>query len=197
MGDPSWIRSLHRVRPGGRNTAGRRGFAGRWSGYRIVVRSTAFEEVRERLAEKVSELARSSGRTVAVAESLTGGMVASSLSAAPRASEWFRGSLVAYSSDVKHEVLRVPEGPVVSAEAAGAMAREVRRLLRADVAVALTGAGGPSEQDGREPGTVFLAVDVDGGHRVQRVQLPGDDPVEICAGAARAALELLVGELER
>jgi nicotinamide-nucleotide amidase len=159
------------------------------------VQSTS-EQIRERLAARVAELARAGGRSVAVAESLTGGMVAASLAAAPQASDWFRGSLVAYSSEVKHEVLHVPDGPVVSAEAASAMAREVRRLLRADIAVALTGAGGPAPQDGREPGTVFLAVDGQE-HRVQRLRVPGEDPSAICAGAAEAALEMLAAELSR
>ena len=54
------------------------------------------------------------------------------------------GSLVAYASEVKYDVLGVPHGPVVSAEAASAMARGVRRLLRADVALGVTGAGGPA-----------------------------------------------------
>jgi nicotinamide-nucleotide amidase len=116
------------------------------------------EETRRQRAERVAELARGSGRRVAVAESLTGGMIASSLAQAEGASEWFCGSLVAYSKEVKHEVLGVPPGPVVSAEAAGVMARRVRSMLLADIAVAITGSGGPSAQDGHEPGTVFLAV---------------------------------------
>lgn len=157
---------------------------------------TTSEQVRHRLAERVAELALAAGCTVAVAESLTGGMVATALAAASRASEWFRGSLVVNSSEVEREVLGVPEGPVVSADAASALAQEVRRLLRADVAIALTGAGGPSAQEGREPGTVFLAVAAHGDHRVQRIDLEErDDPAEIRAAATVAALELLVAEL--
>jgi nicotinamide-nucleotide amidase len=155
-------------------------------------------EVHDRLAARVAELALASGRSVAVAESLTGGMVAQALATAPRASTWFRGSLVAYSSEVKHDVLDVPDGPVVSAAAASAMAREVRRLLRADLALSLTGAAGPEGQDGREPGTVFLAVDGGGNHQVQRVRLPDrKDPAAVCADATAAALELLAAALAR
>jgi nicotinamide-nucleotide amidase len=139
----------------------------------------------EELAARVSALARRHGVTVAVAESLTGGNVATALSAAESASEWFRGSLVAYSSEVKHEVLDVPDGPVVSAEAAGAMATGVRRLLRADVAVGVTGAGGPDPQDGQDPGTVFVAVD-DGTERlVQRLDLDGDPQVVLVEAAGK------------
>jgi len=125
--------------------------------------------------------------TVAVAESLTGSMIATALAAAERSSEWFLGSVVAYATQVKHDVLDVPEGPVVSATAASAMARGVRRLLKADVAVAVTGAGGPSGQDGREPGTVFVAFDGGGEHRVVRLELD-DEPKVVCATTATAAL---------
>lgn len=101
------------------------------------------------------------------------------------------GALVAYSSEVKHEVLDVPAGTVVSATAACAMARGARRLLGSDVAVAVTGVGGPEPEDGRVPGTVFLAVDGPGDHhRVLRLKLAGD-PGEVCAAAAEAALEML------
>jgi nicotinamide-nucleotide amidase len=151
-------------------------------------------EVRDRIAGEVSEEARRRGLTVAVAESLTGGMVATALAAADAASEWFRGSLVAYSSEVKHDVLDVPDGPVVSAEAAEAMAAGVRRLLGADVAVAVTGSGGPSAQDGQEPGTVYVAVDDGSGIRVQRLDLDGE-PSEICARSAESTLRLLLDGL--
>jgi nicotinamide-nucleotide amidase len=153
------------------------------------------QDVRDGLAAQVADLARARELTVAVAESLTGGMVSTPLAAAEAASEWFRGSLVAYSSKVKHEVLDVPAGPVVSAAAASAMARGVRRLLRADVAVAVTGAGGPEGQDGQEPGTVFLAVDDGADQRVQRLDLDGDDPAAVCEAAAEAALKLLAEQL--
>jgi nicotinamide-nucleotide amidase len=162
----------------------------RTRGYRERVQ----REGRDRLAGEVSEEARRRGLTVAVAESLTGGMVATALAAAEAAAEWFRGSLVAYSSDVKHEVLGVPDGPVVSAGAAEAMAAGVRRLLAADVAVAVTGSGGPSAQDGRDPGTVYLAVDDGSGPRVERLDLDGE-PVEICVRSVESTLRLLLDVL--
>ncbi|TWF76820.1 nicotinamide-nucleotide amidase [Pseudonocardia hierapolitana] len=161
-------------------TGGARGYWGRMQ-----------SEGRDQVADEISEEARRRGLTVAVAESLTGGMVATALAAAYAASAWFRGSLVAYSSEVKHAVLDVPDGPVVSAEAAQAMASGVRRLLAADVAVAVTGSGGPSAQDGQEPGTVYVAVDDGSGIRVQRLDLDGE-PSEICARSAECTLRLLL-----
>ena len=131
-----------------------------------------------------------------MAESLTGGMIASALAQAHQASQWFRGSLVAYSTPVKHQLLGVPAGPVVSSDAATAMARSVRELLLADISVAVTGAGGPSAQDGHEPGTVFLAVDSGGREQAQRLNLPGE-PATVCAAAALAALDALVSTLNQ
>lgn len=150
---------------------------------------------RAELAADIAELLGSADLTVAVAESLTGGMVSSALAEAPGASDWFRGGLVAYSSEVKHEVLGVPPGPVVTANAAAAMAEGVRRLLGADVAVSLTGAAGPDGQDGRPPGTVFLGLTDGRTTQVEHRHFDGDEPGEICARAAAEALRLLLGHL--
>jgi nicotinamide-nucleotide amidase len=153
------------------------------------------DEAQAVLAEQVGELALAQGVTVATAESLTGGMISTALAAAGRSSEWFLGSVVAYASEVKHAVLDVPPGPVVSAAAASAMARGVRRLLKADIAVAVTGAGGPDPQDGREPGTVFVAFDGGDEHRVVRLELD-DEPKIVCATTAAAALRVLIEGLQ-
>jgi nicotinamide-nucleotide amidase len=147
------------------------------------------------IAATIAERASATGRTVAVAESLTGGMVAAALARAQGASEWFRGSVVAYSSEVKHDLLEVPEGPVVSEPAARTMARTVRELLGADLAVALTGSGGPDPQDGQPPGTVYMAAAGEpGGEEVLRLDLEGE-PAEICGAAAKEALELIAARL--
>jgi nicotinamide-nucleotide amidase len=106
----------------------------------------------------VAQLLVERGLTLAVAESLTGGLVAARLVNVPGASGWFRGGVVAYASDVKRSVLDVPDGPVVSAAAARAMATGVQHLLGADVGLGVTGVAGPDGQDGERPGTVFMAV---------------------------------------
>jgi len=108
----------------------------------------------------VLALLRRRGLTLGVAESLTGGMMGSRICDVPGASDVFRGSLVAYASEVKFDLLGVPEGPVVSAEAARAMAAGARRALGADVGVAVTGVAGPTPQEGIEPGTVFVGIDL-------------------------------------
>ena len=112
--------------------------------------------------------------TLGLAESVTGGLVASRLVNVPGASEWFRGSVVAYSSEVKFDVLDVPEGPVVTEEAAKAMAQGAAKVLGADVGLAVTGVAGPTDQDGMPVGTVFLGVYLDGAAEAVRISLPGD-----------------------
>jgi competence/damage-inducible protein CinA-like protein len=123
----------------------------------------------------VARLLAERGLTLAVAESLTGGLVAARLVNVPGASGWFRGGIVSYASDVKFDLLGVPEGPVVSEAAARAMAAGVRTRLGADLGLAVTGVAGPDPQDGEKPGTVFLAVA--GLDRVPGWQPPDDHTV--------------------
>ena len=123
---------------------------------------------------EVGRLLVARGRTLAVAESLTGGLLASRIVAVPGASAWFRGGVVAYATDVKTSLLGVPPGPVVSEAAACAMADGVRRSLGADIGVATTGVAGPTEQDGEPPGTVWLGLAIDDRVDAVKVRLPGD-----------------------
>ena len=128
--------------------------------------------------------------TLGLAESVTGGLIASRIVAVPGASEWFRGGVVSYASEVKFDVLGVPEGLVVSAEAAEAMAAGARRVLGADVAVSVTGVAGPHEQDGQPVGTVYVGLAI--GDQLSHVQLrlPGDRP-RVRSYAAISALDAL------
>ena len=122
----------------------------------------------------IIDLLRERGLSLAVAESLTGGLVATRITDVAGASDVFRGSIVSYASDVKFSLLGVPEGPVVTAKAAQAMAEGARRALGADVALATTGVAGPAEQEGQPVGTVFLGLAMDNISEAIRVKLPGD-----------------------
>jgi nicotinamide-nucleotide amidase len=129
----------------------------------------------ETMEDAVGNLLRSRGLTIGLAESLTGGLVGSRLTNAVGASDWFRGSIVAYSSEVKFDLLDVPEGPVVSGPAAEKMAEGARKSLGADVGLAVTGVAGPAEQDGQPVGTVFFAAAMGDDPAVSvQVQMPGD-----------------------
>lgn len=136
------------------------------------------------------------GWTLGLAESLTGGLIASRLVNVVGASQWFRGGLVSYASDVKYELLQVTRGPVVRAAAAEEMARGAQRLLEVDVALAITGVAGPDEQDGFPPGTVFvgLAIGDDVSHAQLRV--PGDRE-RVRSYSAIGALDALRRGLDR
>jgi nicotinamide-nucleotide amidase len=135
------------------------------------------------------------GLTLAVAESLTGGLIASRLVNVPGASTWFRGGVVSYASQVKYDVLGVPEGPVVSGAAAEAMATGVRDLLKADIGLSVTGVAGPEEQEGQTPGTVFVGLCIGEAVTHSALRLPGDRP-RIRAYSAISALDVLRRGLE-
>jgi nicotinamide-nucleotide amidase len=126
------------------------------------------------MEREVLELLRDRGLTLATAESVTGGLIASRLTDVPGTSEVFRGSVVSYASEVKYDVLGVPEGPVVSEEAAMAMAEGACRVLGADCAISVTGVAGPTEQEGQPVGTVWIGVSVRGETEAHLVRLPGD-----------------------
>jgi nicotinamide-nucleotide amidase len=117
----------------------------------------------EGLEVVVARLLTRQGLRMAVAESLTGGMVAARLTSVPGASNWFAGGVVSYGEDVKRSLLGVGPGPVVSAEAAEEMALGVKALLNADIGLSLTGVAGPTIQDDQPVGTVFVGLADDAG----------------------------------
>lgn len=156
----------------------------------------------DRLAARLLRTLARRGETVAVAESLTGGLVAAELTAVPGASQVFRGSVTAYATELKRELLGVDgqllaERGAVDAETAGQMAEGVRKLLTADWGVATTGVAGPDTQDGEQVGTVFVAVAgsaASGKPVAVRLNLEGDR-ARIRQESVQAALRLLFGEL--
>ena len=131
------------------------------------------------------------GLTLAVAESLTGGLIASRLVNVPGASAWFRGGVVAYHEQVKFDVLGVPVGPVVTEAAAAAMSEGVRRVTGADVGLGITGVAGPEDQEGVVPGTIFVGLTLpDGSTETREIRLPGDRE-RVRQYGAISALDLL------
>jgi nicotinamide-nucleotide amidase len=116
------------------------------------------------------------GETVAVAESLTGGLLAGRLTETAGASDTFRGGVVTYHSDLKDGLLgsaAVAHG-AVTAKTAEQMATGVRELLGATWGVATTGVAGPTESEGQPVGTLFVGISGPGGTTSRHVQLPGD-----------------------
>ena len=122
----------------------------------------------------VLDLLRSRGLTLGLAESVTGGLVAGRLTNVAGSSDVLRGSIVSYASEVKFDVLGVTPGPVVSESVAVEMATGARRVLGADVGLALTGVAGPADQDGVKPGTLCVGLALpDGSTQSRTLQLPG------------------------
>jgi len=169
-------------------------------GHAFLARSNEPDAAASELIARLAEL----GWTVAIAESLTGGLVVASLVSVPGASAQLRGGVVAYATDLKHAVLGVDtelletNGPV-HPEVARQMADGVRRVLghdgeRADVGISTTGVAGPDSPDGQPIGTVYIGVSTPLGTRVEALELSGDR-AQIRAAAATQALRLALDAL--
>jgi nicotinamide-nucleotide amidase len=154
----------------------------------------------ETLEAAVGRLLRSCGRTLASAESLTGGLVGGRITTIAGSSDYYRGGVVTYATESKATVLGVDRdllaehGPI-SEPVAAAMAEGVRRLFDATTGLATTGVAGPTEQGGQPIGTVCIAVAGDGGTRTELMNAPGDR-AQIRAWATTGALDLVRRHLE-
>jgi len=125
---------------------------------------TGFEDQEETLVVLIAKILSANKKTLATAESCTGGKIAEQITAMSGASAYFKGSVVSYATQIKIEVLKVPEAliekhTVVSAEVAEAMAMNVLQLFKTDYAIATTGNAGPTKSESEEEiGTVFIAI---------------------------------------
>jgi nicotinamide-nucleotide amidase len=154
-----------------------------------------FDQTAELAARVVARLT-ADGRTLAVAESLTGGQLAARLVDVPGASAVLRGGVVAYATDLKARLLGVDpdlladRGPV-DAEVAAQMAAGVRARLGADWGLSTTGVAGPDSQAGKLPGTVFVGVAGPDAAQVRALRLAGTR-AEVRSSAVAQALHLLL-----
>jgi nicotinamide-nucleotide amidase len=151
------------------------------------------------LSDEVIALLLARRGTLAVAESLTGGMLAAALTAIPGASAVFRGGVVAYATEIKATLLSVPydlleRHGAVHASVAEAMAEGARRVLGAAVGAATTGVAGPDPADGQPVGTVFIAVAGAGAARTRQLALSGDRQ-QIRLVTVEQSLALLIATL--
>jgi len=154
------------------------------------------------MARAVGALLRKAGKTLATAESCTGGLAGQMLTSLPGASEYYLGGIVSYANRVKIDQLSVPadvlaECGAVSGPVAEAMARGVRERLGADFGVAITGVAGPDGGTKEKPvGLVYTALVSEAGAEVHRDRFTGDREI-IRLRAALAALNALRLELLR
>ncbi len=122
----------------------------------------------------VLQLLRDRGMTMAVAESLTGGLIGSRLTAIAGSSDVFRGGVIPYDRGLKLSLLDAPDIPAVSQEMAIAMAEGVCRVLGSDVGLAVTGVAGPAALEGHDPGDVWIAICINGVSEAKFLQMPFD-----------------------
>jgi len=141
---------------------------------RAIVGDAIFGVNEINMEAAVLALLREKSYSLAVAESVTGGLVAARLTDIPGASDVLRGGIVAYASEVKFRDLGVPRGPVISEDCALAMAVGVRERFGTDVGIATTGVAGPGEQEGQPVGLVYVGIALPGHVEAQPVRLPGD-----------------------
>ncbi len=152
------------------------------------------------LAADLVDRLTSSGQTVAVAESLTGGLVAAAFTDVPGASLVLRGGVVSYATDLKAQVLGVDEALLaragsVDAEVAEQMAGGARSLMGATYGLSTTGVAGPDPVDGKPVGLVYVAVVGPAASRVRALGLAGDRSA-IRAQSVQAVLALLAEQLD-
>lgn len=138
-----------------------------------------------------------SGKTLATAESLTGGGIGALLTGVPGASAVYKGGIISYTNEVKNKVLGVPQEVLdgygaVSAWTAGYMVSGVRKLLEADVALSVTGLAGPDgDEFGNPVGTVFIGYEDRQRSEVRRFLFRGTRE-DVRNQTIQAALELVL-----
>ena len=142
------------------------------------------------------------GKTLVTAESCTGGCIGAALTAIPGSSEVYKGGVICYTNWVKSSFLQVSPSLLerlgaVSAPVAEAMAKGVRELLQADVAISVTGLAGPGgDEFGNPIGTVFMGCDMEGKTIVKCFSFPGDREA-VRQAAVTAALQMIMEQLQK
>ena len=144
---------------------------------------------------ELAYLLKKSHKTVAVAESVTGGMIAARLTSLPGSSEFFIGGIVSYSTRIKVQELGIPPATitkdgVVSSRVAELMAEGARRRFKTDIGIGVTGAAGPDPVPPAPVGQVFVAVSIGQQIEWKELTLQGSR-AEIREKATQAALGLL------
>ena len=142
------------------------------------------------------------GKTLVTAESCTGGGIGTALTAIPGSSAVYKGGVICYTNWVKSNILQVSPNLLescgaVSAPVAEAMAKGVRKVLQADIAVSVTGLAGPGgDEFGNPVGTVYIGCDMEGKSVVKQFCFPGDREV-VRRAAVGAALQMILEQLQQ
>ncbi|PKP44370.1 MAG: competence/damage-inducible protein A [Bacteroidetes bacterium HGW-Bacteroidetes-13] len=154
----------------------------------------------EEIEQSIGKLFTQKGKTLALAESCTGGKLASKFTTNPGASKYFMGGVVSYATASKEDILKVPsqlinQFTVVSAEVAQSMATQAQKLFNSDYALSTTGNAGPTKGDSEaEVGTVFIALATPNGVFSEKFEF-GKNRDRVIGKAVNKALEILFKEI--
>ena len=151
------------------------------------------------LASSLIKKLQEKNLTIAVAESLTGGLIAASLTEIPGASSVFKGSITAYIDEVKQSVLNVKSETItnftsISEQVALEMAVNVRKIMKSDIGISATGVAGPEKSAVFLPGLVFVAISIGDHNMCQKLELTGDR-TQIRNQTVQEILELTLSRL--
>jgi nicotinamide-nucleotide amidase len=158
------------------------------------------DEENDSIEATVARMLTERKKSLATAESFTGGRIAEVLTSQPGASDYFKGSIVSYATEVKTGILRVPEElvkkySVVSSEVAESMASNVRAIMKTDFAIATTGNAGPAKGDSdAEVGTVFIAVATPSEVYAEKFRM-GNNRERVVQKSVHKAMEMLCREI--
>ena len=142
---------------------------------RSIVDKAVFGIDDDTMESVIASLLTRHSLTIALAESLTGGLATSRLVDVPGASKWLNGGMTSYATSVKQELLSLTPGPVVSRDAAISMAIHVADLFGADIGLSFTGVAGPDTQDNQPVGRVYIGLSMPGiDPEAIELNLPGD-----------------------
>ncbi|PKV89879.1 CinA family protein [Streptomyces sp. TLI_146] len=164
--------------------------------------SPSSQESTEGKAARLGELLRTRGLSISTAESLTGGMLGAAITGTPGASDYYLGGAITYATETKARILSVDEqvlasqGPV-SPATAEQMAHGVRRLYASSIAVATTGVAGPTGQDGKPVGLVYIGISDADSTQSHEFHSTGTSRDEVRRQTVEQALEILIGHLEK
>ena len=152
-------------------------------------------------AERTVKLLKKHGLKLSTAESCTGGLLSGAITSVPGASEVFEMGITSYSSRIKNEILGVKSETLeaygaVSRQTAREMASRIRKISGADIGVSVTGVAGPGPSDGREAGTVYIALADNNAVTVERLNIVDADRETVRITACSALLSLIEKSIE-
>ncbi len=150
------------------------------------------------LAYEILKTLSHNNKTLATAESCTGGLIASTITDIPGASKIFLGGVVVYAKEIKQKILGIPEEilkeGVISAQVAEAMAKIIKDIIGSDYSIATTGNLGPSTLEGKPKGLIYIAVADSRSVEIKELNLKGDrifNKQEATLQALKALLNML------